>query len=84
MTTWPASVAALARMQWLPTWLSWPICTQVISRQFEPSRVTPPPPTVPRLMVTLSRIVLSSPIIVSVGSPPYFKSCGATPIEQNG
>ena len=36
-------------------------------------------PTVPRLMVTLSRMVLSSPISVSVGSPPYFRSCGATP-----
>ncbi len=50
--TWPASVAALARMQWLPTWLSWPMWAQVISRQPEPTRVMPPPPAVPRLMVT--------------------------------
>ena len=44
----------------------------------------PPPLTVPRLMVTLSRIVLSSPSSYSVGSPLYFKSCGAMPIAQNG
>jgi len=39
---------------------------------------------VPRLMVTHSRMVLPSPITVSVGSPAYFRSCGATPMEQNG
>ena len=44
----------------------------------------PPPFTVPRLMVTHSRMVLSSPICVSVGSPVYFKSCGATPIGAEG
>ena len=44
----------------------------------------PPPPSVPRLMVTLSRMVLLSPISVSVGSPPYFRSCGATPTAQKG
>ena len=36
-----------------------------ISRLFEPTRVMPPPFTVPRLMVTYSRMVFSSPISVS-------------------
>src|SRR5487761_2234151 len=82
--TCPASVAELARMQWLPTWLSCPMCTYAISRHPDPTRVMPPPFSVPRLIVTHSRIVFSSPISVSVGSPLYFKSCGATPIDVNG
>jgi hypothetical protein len=44
----------------------------------------PPPFLVPRLMVTLSRMLLLSPISTWVGSPPYFKSCGGMPIAQNG
>src|SRR5512146_2208361 len=50
----------------------------------DPMRVTPPPCTVPRLIVQDSRIVLPSPITSSVSSPPYFLSCGMPPIEQNG
>jgi hypothetical protein len=60
------------------------MCAQVISRQPEPSVVSPPPPTVPRLMVTDSRMVFSSPISTRVGSPLYFRSCGGMPIEVNG
>ena len=39
--------------------------------------------TVPRLMVQYSRITLRSPISRRVGSPAYFLSCGASPIEAN-
>jgi len=38
-------------------------------KQLEPMRVMPPPLMVPRETVTHSRMVLSSPISVSVGSP---------------
>jgi hypothetical protein len=47
-----------------------------------PTRVIPTSCAVPRLMVTYSRIVLSSPISTRVGSPAYFLSCGGAPIEQ--
>jgi hypothetical protein len=38
--------------------------------------------TVPRLMEVYSRIVLRSPISTRVGSPAYFLSWLASPIEQ--
>ena len=47
-------------------------------------RVRPPPPAVPGWMVTNSRTMLRSPISRRVGSPRYFRSWGARPIEQNG
>src|SRR6266566_4138583 len=34
-------------------------------------------------MVTNSRMTLSSPISVAVGSPPYFRSCGISPTDAN-
>ena len=46
--------------------------------------VTPPPPAVPRWMVTNSRMTLRSPITRRVGSPPNFRSCGTRPIEAIG
>src|SRR5271169_368260 len=49
-----------------------------------PTRVRPPPPGVPRLMVTYSRITLWSPISSRVGSPLYFRSCGSIPIAAKG
>src|SRR5579862_5684620 len=49
-----------------------------------PTRVRLPPLTVPRLMVTYSRISLWSPISSRVGSPWYVTSCGAMPIAQKG
>src|SRR5271167_2968893 len=53
-------------------------------RQWLPTRVTPPPPTVPREMVTHSRITVSSPISARVGSFLYLRSCGATPTLAKG
>ena len=60
------------------------MCTYAMMRQPEPTRVVPPPPAVPREMVTYSRIWLSSPSVRPVGSPAYFRSCGGTPSAQNG
>src|SRR5690606_16613456 len=48
-----------------------------------PMRVTARCWTVPRLIVTNSRIVLPSPISSLVASPPYFLSCGSAPIDAN-
>src|ERR1017187_1479801 len=53
-------------------------------RQPEPAVVMPPPSTVPREMVTYSRTVVSAPMVQRVGSPAYFRSCGATPRQANG
>src|SRR5439155_882452 len=82
--TCPARVAALAKITPLPTWQSCATCVPVISRLLEPMRVTPPPPTVPRLTVTPSRKVLSSPIRNWVLSPPYLRSWGAVPSDAKG
>ena len=49
-----------------------------------PIDVTPPPCTVPRLTVTYSRKILSSPMTTLVGSPLYPKCCGGPPIDTNG
>src|SRR5688572_30438762 len=46
-----------------------------------PTRVTPASCAVPRLIVTYSRMVLPSPISTPVGSPAYFLSWGAAPID---
>ena len=48
-----------------------------------PMRVTPASCTVPVLSVQNSRMVLPWPMSSCVGSPAYFLSCGAPPIEQN-
>ena len=47
------------------------------------SRVSPRSCAVPALIVTNSRKTLSSPIVVVVGSPPYLRSCGISPIDAN-
>ena len=47
-------------------------------------RVSPPPPTVPRWMVTHSRKTLPRPITRRVRSPRYFRSWGGRPIDANG
>ncbi len=44
-------------------------------------RVMPPPPAVPREMVTYSRMVLLSPMVTRVGSPAYLRSWGAMPMQ---
>src|SRR5438105_11490891 len=53
-------------------------------RQPSPTVVSPPPPAVPREMVTYSRMLLLAPMVQRVGSPAYFRSCGATPRQANG
>src|SRR5215469_5271648 len=53
-------------------------------RQLVPTLVIPPPPSVPREMVTDSRITVSSPMTQAVGSPLYLRSCGAMPTEAKG
>jgi hypothetical protein len=45
--------------------------------------VTPRSWAVPRLTVTNSRMRLRSPMVRSVGSPPYFLSWGSSPTEAN-
>ena len=58
--------------------------TTAISRQSAPTRVTPVPVTVPRWIVQCSRTWVRAPISQRVGSPLYFRSCGARPTVQNG
>ena len=48
-----------------------------------PMRVTPLSLVVPRFIVQFSRNTFRSPISSRVGSPLYFLSCGASPIEAN-
>ena len=50
---------------------------------YVPIRVTASSCTVPRWMVTNSRILLRSPISRDVCSPAYFLSCGSSPIDAN-
>src|SRR6056297_1735707 len=49
-----------------------------------PTRVTPPPPSVPVFMVTCSRMRLRAPISSRVASPRYLRSCGISPMQENG
>src|SRR5262245_7291850 len=79
--TCPASWLRLAKMVWLPTWQSCAKCTYAMIQFLLPTLVNPASWEVPRLMVTYSRNVLSSPISTRVGSPAYFLSCGGAPIE---
>jgi hypothetical protein len=65
----------------LPRTQSWATWVQAINNTLLPISVEPLA-TVPRLMVTDSRIVTLLPIVAVVSSPPNFKSCGISPIEQ--
>ena len=60
-----------------------PTCEYAMNRLSLPIRVTPLSCVVPRLTVQLSRNTLRSPISSRVGSPLYFLSCGASPMEAN-
>ncbi len=84
MMQWPAIADWLATTTWLPTIASWPTCAPVIKRLSSPTRVIPPPPSVPVFMVTPSRMRLRLPTISCVFSPAYFKSCGISPIFAKG
>ena len=46
--------------------------------------VSPPPPCVPRWIVTNSRKMFFLPMTTRVFSPRYLRSCGIRPIEANG
>jgi hypothetical protein len=48
-----------------------------------PIVVVPRSCAVPAWIETYSRTTLSSPIVVAVGSPPYFRSCGISPTDAN-
>ena len=49
-----------------------------------PIFVTPPPCSVPGLILTYSLNLLSLPITIEFFSPLYFKSCGGVPIDAKG
>ena len=67
-----------------------PICTSCATWQpamkspSSPTRVTPPPPSVPVFMVTCSRIRLRLPITSRVFSPRNFRSWGMPPMTAKG
>src|ERR1700733_929318 len=82
-STWPPRVAQFALTLWSPRQQSCATCEYAISRLSLPMRVTPLSCVVPRFTVTLSRNTLRSPISRRVGSPLYFLSCGALPMEAN-
>ena len=84
MLTCPPMTTLLATITQSPSVQSCATCVTAISRQSAPTRVTPEPVTVPRWMVQCSRNWVRGPITVSVGSPRYFRSCGAMPTVQNG
>src|ERR1700745_1272900 len=83
-TTCPAKVAPFTNNVLSATWQSCPTCADDRNRFSLPTVVFPPPPEVPRLIVTYSRKVFPSPTHSSVFSPRYRKSCGSPPTEQNG
>ena len=82
--TWPERVEWFTMMTPSPIWQSWPTWIDIIIRLPSPTRVTPPPPTVPGLRVAYSRMRLRAPMISSVRSPWYFRSWGAEPMEAKG
>jgi hypothetical protein len=85
MFDWRSTLTCPARSTLLPMMIrsassqSCATWQQAISRQSLPTRVQPPPLTVPRLIVTNSRIVLRSPISSWVGSFLYERSWGGPP-----
>jgi len=83
-STWPAIDAAFAKTTRSPTRQSCATCAAAMNSPALPTRVTPPPGAVPRLIVTYSRIWFPSPMTTSVGSPLYLRSCGGPPSEANG
>src|SRR3989338_3626762 len=76
----PASATLLAKTTWLPRTQSCATWAYAMKRQSEPMMVLPPPPSVPGLIVTYSRIRFRSPMRRIVSSPRYFKSCGLLPM----
>jgi hypothetical protein len=56
------------------------MCVEAISKQSAPTTVLPKA-FVPLFIVTNSLITVLSPIVTTVSSLSYFKSCGISPIE---
>ena len=63
--TWPPRVALLAMMTWLPMMQSCATWVAIMKRLSSPTRVTPPPPSVPGFIVTCSRMRLRAPMTSS-------------------
>ena len=59
-------------------------CAYAMKTLSSPIRVRPPPPCVPRWIVTNSRKTLRWPITRRVSSPLNFRSCGINPIDAKG
>ena len=59
-------------------------CTLTISRLFDPMRVTPCSFSLPRWIVTPSRMTLWSPISTRVGLPRNETSWGSPPMTAKG
>ncbi len=83
MRTCPASWTRFEDTTWLPMWQSCPTWLPIRSMLSSPIEVTPPPPAVPAVIVTCSRIWLRAPITTRTGSPLYLRSCGSSPIDVN-
>ncbi len=72
----PASITLFEKMTLLPTRQSWPTCELARNAQPLPIVVFMPPPSVPGLRVTPSRMRQSEPTSSVEGSPWYLRSCG--------
>ena len=81
-STCPARVAQLAKMLLLPTWQSWAMWEPVMKKLSSPTVVRPPPCSVPRCMVQLSRTTLRLPMRSRVGAPLNLRSWGPMPRVQ--
>ena len=81
---WPASMTLLEKMTSFPTVQSCATWELARNRQRSPTAVRMAPPAVPGFIVTPSRMVQSAPIVSVEGSPAYFRSWGACPIEAKG
>ena len=82
--TWPASMTLLDMMMPSPRMQSWATCELARSRQLLPTTVLPPPPTVPVLMVTPSRMVQPSPTVSVEPSPASWRLWEVPPITAIG
>ena len=80
----PAIALELTTITRSPIWASWAIWQPAINNPSSPTRVCAPPPAVPVFIVTCSRIRLRLPIRKRVFSPQNFKSCGISPMTENG
>ena len=83
-TQCPATEALFTRITRSPMITSCATWLPAMNRPSSPTLVTPPPPSVPAFMVTFSRMRLRLPTTRRVFSPRNFKSCGMSPMLENG